>query len=252
MLLDRPLVGARTGPSTSATVPANLPIRLGLDRHDHRYEDVGSPFDFTNQSMLYCATSMPEPRDEGYLTACYDEIELLVNATGGRTLALFTSRRALDAAVEELRKRLQWRILHQDDMPRPLLMAEFADDESSCLFGTKSLWHGIDVPGPSLSLVVIDRIPFPRPDDPLLSARRDLVGEREAFRQIDLPLAATDLAQGAGRLIRSITDRGMVAVLDRRLATNRSYRWDLLQALPDMPRTGDQDEALDFLARLVD
>ena len=242
----------RTVILTSATVPANLPIRLGLDRHDHRYEDVGSPFDFANQSMLYCATSMPEPRDEAYLAACHDEIERLVNATGGRALALFTSRRALDAAVEELRKRLPWRILHQDDMPRPLLMAEFADDETSCLFGTKGLWHGIDVPGPSLSLVVIDRIPFPRPDDPLLSARRDLVGEREAFRQIDLPLAATELAQGAGRLIRSATDRGLVAVLDRRLATNRSYRWDLLEALPDMPRTGDRGEALDFLARLVD
>ena len=242
----------RTVILTSATVPANLPVRLGLDRHEHRVEDVGSPFDFANQSLLYCATSMPEPRDEAFLAACHDEIERLATAAGGRTLALFTSRRALDAAVEALRERLPWWILHQDDLPRPMLMAEFADDETSCLFGTKGLWHGIDVPGPSLSLVVIDRIPFPRPDDPLLSARRDLVGQREAFRQIDLPLAATELAQGAGRLIRGIADRGLVAVLDRRLATNKSYRWDLLEALPDMPRTGDRGEALDFLARLVD
>ncbi len=251
-VLDERLWRERTVVLTSATVPANLPARLGLETHDHRYEDVGSPFDFANQSMLYCATSLPDPRDEGFLAACHDEIERLVVAAGGRTLALFTSRRALDAAVDALRDRLPWRILHQDDMPRPLLMAEFAADETSCLFGTKGLWHGIDVPGPSLSLVVIDRIPFPRPDDPLLSARRDLIGQRDAFRQIDLPLAATELAQGAGRLIRTISDRGMVAVLDKRLATSRSYRWDLLDALPDMPRTGDRDVALDFLARLVD
>lgn len=256
-VLDQRLWAERTVVLTSATVPANLPERLGLTgregrHHDHRFEDVGSPFDFANQSLLYCATAMPDPRDGDFTEACHDEIERLATAAGGRTLALFTSRRALDAAVDALRDRLPWQVLHQDDLPRPLLMAEFADDETSCLFGTKGLWHGIDVPGPSLSLVVIDRIPFPRPDDPLLSARRDLVGEGEAFRQIDLPLAATELAQGAGRLIRGATDRGMVAVLDRRLATSKSYRWDLLGALPDMPRTGDRDEALDFLARLAD
>ena len=251
-VLDQRLWPTRTVVLTSATVPANLPGRLGLTDHDHRFEDVGSPFDFENQSLLYCATSMPDPGDDGFLDACHDEIERLAEASGGRMLALFTSRRALDAAVEALRDRLPWRVLHQDDMPKPLLVAEFAADETSCLFGTRGLWHGIDVPGPSLSLVVIDRIPFPRPDDPLLSARRDLVGRERSFREIDLPLAATELAQGAGRLVRSATDRGMVAVLDRRLATSRSYRWDLLAALPDMPRTGDRDEALNFLDRLVD
>ncbi|MED6328098.1 MAG: ATP-dependent DNA helicase [Actinomycetota bacterium] len=251
-VLDQRLWPLRTVVLTSATIPANLPDRLGLVDHDHRYEDVGSPFDFENQSLLYCATAMPDPRDDAFLDACHDEIERLATATGGRMLALFTSRRALDAAVDALRDRLPWRVLHQDDLPKPLLISEFADDESSCLFGTRGLWHGIDVPGPSLSLVVIDRIPFPRPDDPLLSARRDLVGSERSFREIDLPLAATELAQGAGRLVRRATDRGLVAVLDRRLATSRAYRWDLISALPDMPRTGDRDEALDFLARLVD
>jgi ATP-dependent DNA helicase DinG len=164
-------------------------------------------------------------------------------------LALFTSRRALDEAVEALRDRLPWTVLHQDDLPRPLLMARFAEDETSCLFGTKGLWHGIDVPGPSLSLVVIDRIPFPRPDDPLLSARRDLVGDG-AFREIDLPRAATELAQGAGRLIRSGGDIGVVAVLDKRLAMNRSYRWDLLEAMPPMARTSDPAEVASFLEGL--
>jgi ATP-dependent DNA helicase DinG len=248
-VLDQRLWGDRTVVLTSATVPANLAARLGLTDHPHRFEDVGSPFDFERQALLYCATSLPDPREAGYRAACHDEIERLAVAAGGRMLALFTSRRALDEAVEALRDRLPWTILHQDDLPRPLLMARFAEDETSCLFGTKGLWHGIDVPGPSLSLVVIDRIPFPRPDDPLLSARRDLVGDG-AFREIDLPRAATELAQGAGRLIRSGGDIGVVAVLDKRLAMNRSYRWDLLEAMPPMARTSDPAEVASFLEGL--
>lgn len=248
-VLNQKLWGDRTVVLTSATVPANLADRLGMTDHPHRFEDVGSPFDFDRQALLYCATSLPDPREADYRAACHDEIERLAVAAGGRMLALFTSRRALDEAVEALRDRLPWTVLHQDDLPKPLLMARFAEDETSCLFGTKGLWHGIDVPGTSLSLVVIDRIPFPRPDDPLLSARRDLVGSG-AFREIDLPLAATELAQGAGRLIRTGDDIGVVAVLDRRLATNRSYRWDLLEAMPPMARTSDSREVVSFLEGL--
>ena len=248
-VLNQKLWGDRTVILTSATVPANLADRLGMTDHPHRFEDVGSPFDFDRQALLYCATSLPDPREADYRAACHDEIERLAVAAGGRMLALFTSRRALDEAVEALRDRLPWTVLHQDDLPKPLLMARFAEDETSCLFGTKGLWHGIDVPGTSLSLVVIDRIPFPRPDDPLLSARRDLVGSG-AFREIDLPLAATELAQGAGRLIRTGDDIGVVAVLDRRLATNRSYRWDLLEAMPPMARTSDSREVVSFLEGL--
>ncbi|MDG2159771.1 MAG: ATP-dependent DNA helicase [Acidimicrobiales bacterium] len=248
-VLNQKLWGDRTVVLTSATVPANLADRLGMTDHPHRFEDVGSPFDFDRQALLYCATSLPDPREADYRAACHDEIERLAVAAGGRMLALFTSRRALDEAVEALRDRLPWTVLHQDDLPKPLLMARFAEDETSCLFGTKGLWHGIDVPGTSLSLVVIDRIPFPRPDDPLLSARRDLVGSG-AFREIDLPLAATELAQGAGRLIRTGDDIGVVAVLDRRLATNRSYRWDLLEAMPPMARTSDPREVVSFLEGL--
>jgi len=248
-VLNQKLWGDRTVILTSATVPANLADRLGMTDHPHRFEDVGSPFDFDRQALLYCATSLPDPREAGYRAACHDEIKRLAVAAGGRMLALFTSRRALDEAVEALRDRLPWTVLHQDDLPKPLLMARFAEDETSCLFGTKGLWHGIDVPGPSLSLVVIDRIPFPRPDDPLLSARRDLVGNG-AFREIDLPRAATELAQGAGRLIRTGDDIGVVAVLDRRLATNRSYRWDLLEAMPPMARTSDPREVVSFLEGL--
>jgi ATP-dependent DNA helicase DinG len=126
-------------------------------------------------------------------------------------------------------------------MPKARLLEEFAGDDATCLFATMGFWQGVDVPGSALSLVVIDRIPFPRPDEPLLQARRELAGA-DAFGRIDLPRAATLLAQGAGRLIRSTADRGVVAVLDPRLA-NATYRWDIVQALPPMRRTKDPEEA---------
>jgi ATP-dependent DNA helicase DinG len=176
----------------------------------------------------------------------HDELEALVRAAGGRTLALFTSRRALLAAAEAVGPRLPWRVLTQDDLPKPALVAAFTADETSCLFATMGFWQGIDVPGPSLSLVTIDRIPFPRPDEPLLQARRDRVGPR-AFGVVDLPRAATLLAQGAGRLIRSSSDRGVVAVLDPRLA-KAGYKWDLVRALPPMRRTRHLAEVQAFFA----
>jgi ATP-dependent DNA helicase DinG len=125
---------------------------------------------------------------------------------------------------------------------------EFTADEATCLFATAGLFQGVDVPGPTLSLVIIDRIPFPRPDDPLLSARRELLGAA-AFGEIDVPRAATLLAQATGRLIRTATDCGVVAVLDRRLGTAR-YRWDIVRALPPMRRTRDRADAEAFLRAL--
>ena len=234
---------------TSATLPPNVVDRLGLPEDRHRAEDVGSPFDFERQTLLYCAAHLPDPREPGFRDAAHAELERLILAAGGRTLALFTSWAGLDAAHAHLADRLPVRVLHQNDLPKPALIEAFADDETSCLFGTRSLFQGIDVPGPALSLVTIDRIPFPRPDDPLLSARRERVGDR-AFGEIDVPMAATDLAQAAGRLIRTATDIGAVAVLDRRLAKNRAYRHLLLDALPPMPRTADPDEVERFLRSL--
>ncbi len=119
----------------------------------------------------------------------------------------------MDAAVEELRGRLDVPVLSQRDRPKPALVAEFAADREACLFATLGFWQGVDVPGPTLSLVTIDRLPFPRPDEPLLQARRE-VHRQDAFRRVDLPRAATLLAQGAGRLVRRASDRGVVAVLD--------------------------------------
>ncbi len=236
---------------TSATVPAVLPDQLGLEPESFRFVDVGSPFDYDEAALLYCAMDLPEPRSDEFEAASHAELERLIVAAGGRTLALFTSWRAMQAAVEALRPRLPWPILAQGELPKPALLEAFRDSREACLFATMSFWQGVDIVGEALSLVVIDKLPFPRPDDPLLEARRERAGSA-AFRQVDLPRAAMMLAQGTGRLIRSETDRGVVAVLDRRLGASRSYRWDLLQALPPYRRTRDRDEVEGFLRRLRD
>ena len=234
---------------TSATVPPLLAARVGIERERCDELDVGSPFPHADHAVLYCAAHLPDPRSPGYADAMHAEMEALVKAAGGRTLALFTSWRAMQAAVEVLRPRLPWTVLAQGDLPKPALVEAFASDERSCLFATMGYWQGIDVPGPSLSLVTIDRVPFPRPDEPLVQARRERAGPG-AFRLVDLPRAATLLAQGAGRLVRSATDRGVVAVLDPRLAT-AGYRWDLVRALPPMRRTRHRAEVEAFLAEAL-
>ena len=250
LLHDR-LFGKASVVLTSATIPANLPDRLGMEAEDTDVIDVGSPFDYEANALLYCAAHLPDPRDPGYRPALHTELERLILAAGGRTLALFTSRRAMEEAVAQLRPRLPWPVLAQGERPKAALVEAFADDEASCLFATMSFWQGVDVPGAALSLVTIDRLPFPRPDDPLLEARRELAGP-SAFATIDVPRAATLLAQGAGRLIRTAEDRGVVAVLDPRLATARRYRWDIIRALPPMRRTKDRDDAVAFLTAIRD
>jgi ATP-dependent DNA helicase DinG len=234
---------------TSATIPSSLPHRLGLPAARTDVADVGSPFDYATQALLYCAMELPDPRHDGYRDALHDELVALITAAGGRTLALFTSWKAMDLAAAAVRDRVAVPILTQRDLPKPALVARFAASEATCVFATAGLFQGIDVPGRTLSLVVVDRLPFPRPDDPLLSARREAVGAA-AFGEIDLPRAATLLAQAAGRLIRTRTDRGVVAVLDRRLGTAR-YRWDIVRALPPMRRTRDRAEVEAFLAQLA-
>jgi ATP-dependent DNA helicase DinG len=195
--------------------------------------------------MLYCAMHLPDPRKPEFGPAVHDELVELITAAGGRTLALFTSWKAMDAAAEAVRGRIPFTVLTQRDMPKPALVKAFSDDESSCLFATSGFFQGVDIPGRTLSLVVIDRIPFPRPDDPLLSARREQLGPA-AFGQIDLPRASMLLAQAVGRLIRTSNDRGVVAVMDPRLG-NANYRWDIVKALPPMARTRHRAEAAAFL-----
>jgi ATP-dependent DNA helicase DinG len=244
------LWGSVTSVLTSATIPPRIAERVGLEEFPTEELNVGSPFDYHAHSMLYVARHLPDRRAPGAEEAIHEELALLLEAAGGRTLALFTSRRATEAAAEALAPELPYTLLVQGDLPKGRLLEEFADDETSCLFATLGFWQGVDIPGRALSLVTIDRLPFPRPDDPLLQARRDRAGAR-AFSLVDLPRAATLLAQGAGRLIRNADDKGVVAVLDPRLAT-ASYRGVLLSTLPPMRRTVDRAEVESFLRRALE
>jgi ATP-dependent DNA helicase DinG len=216
-----------------------------------RSVDVGSPFDYPRQGILYLARALPPPGRDGIGPAALDELVALVEAAGGRTLGLFSSRRAAEFAAEQLRDRLDRPILCQGDDATPTLVRQFARDAGTCLFGTLSLWQGVDVPGSACQLVVIDRIPFPRPDDPLASARQQAVARRggNGFMAVAATHAALRLAQGAGRLIRSATDRGVVAVLDSRLATAR-YAGFLRASLPPFWVTQDRAVALEALRRI--
>ena len=249
-----PMLAQRLWPNvtavlTSATVPQQLESRLGLPAEATDHLDVGSPFPFETCALLYCPKHLPDPRRPGAGQALHEELRSLITAAGGRTLALFTSWRAMHEAADALRLTLPFEVLAQGDQPKAKLLDGFSSDHAACLFATMSFWQGVDVPGPTLSLVTLDRLPFSRPDDPLLQARRDRAGAA-AFRTVDIPRAATLLAQGAGRLIRSSTDRGVVAVLDSRLAT-ANYRHHLLAALPPMRRTIDHDEVVAFLEAIA-
>jgi ATP-dependent DNA helicase DinG len=235
----------RTAILTSATIPLAMPARVGLEEDSVDAIDVGSPFDYENSALLYCAKHLPQPNDSGRDDAVHNELEKLINAAHGRTLALFTTYRAMHAAADEMARRLEFKIWRQDDLPKMALVDAFSSEETSCLFATAGFFQGVDVPGQTLSLVVIDKIPFPRPDDPLLSARRDEIG-KTSFTEIDIPLAATQLAQAAGRLIRSRKDTGVVAILDPRLAT-KGYGKKLVSTLPPMKRTIEFAEVLQFL-----
>ena len=225
--------------------------------HDRREPwrglDVGSPFDYPRQAILYVARHLPPPGRDGLGAKQVDEIVDLVDAAEGRTLGLFSSRRAAEAAAEAVRERLpHLTILAQGEAQLPELARLFVEDPHACLFGTLSLWQGLDVPGDTCQLVIIDRIPFPRPDDPLMSARQraaDRAGGN-GFMSVAATHAALLLAQGAGRLIRTTADKGVVAILDPRLVTARYGRF-LADSLPPMWRTTDRATVLTALQRLA-
>jgi ATP-dependent DNA helicase DinG len=215
--------------------------------------DVGSPFDYGQQAILYVARHLPQPGRDGLGEAQLKEIVELVDAAEGRTLGLFSSRRAAETAAEAVRERLpHLTTLAQGDAQLPELAKQFVEDPHTCLFGTLSLWQGLDVPGDTCQLVIIDRIPFPRPDDPLMSARQRAVEKAggNGFMTVAATHAALLLAQGAGRLIRTTTDRGIVAVLDPRLATAR-YGGFLKASLPPMWTTTDPAVVRKALARIA-
>jgi ATP-dependent DNA helicase DinG len=244
------LWGEVTSVLTSATIPPRIVERVGLQAFPTEELNVGSPFDYRSHALLYVARHLPDRRAAGAEEALHEELSQLLEAAGGRTLALFTSKRATEAAAAALAPELPYTLLLQGDLPKNLLLEKFASEETSCLFATMGFWQGVDIPGRALSLVTIDKLPFPRPDDPLLQARRDRAGGG-AFSLVDLPRAATLLAQGSGRLIRNAEDRGVVAVLDPRLAT-ASYRGVLLATLPPMRRSVDIAEVESFLRHALE
>jgi len=214
--------------------------------------DVGSPFAHASSGILYVAKHLPPPGRDGLVEAYLAEIEGLVAAAGGRTLGLFSSMRAAKTAAEAMRERLDTPVLCQGDDSTGRLITKFAADEASSLFGTLSLWQGVDVPGRSLSLVILDRIPFPRPDDPLLVARQRAVEANggNGFLTVAANHAALLLAQGVGRLLRGVDDRGVIAVLDPRLVTAR-YGEYLRASLPPFWQTTDSTVVRAALVRLV-
>ncbi|ORW28164.1 ATP-dependent helicase [Mycobacterium palustre] len=214
--------------------------------------DVGSPFEHAKAGILYVAAHLPPPGRDGTGSAeQLTEIAELVAAAGGRTLGLFSSMRAARAAAEVMRERLSTPVLCQGDDSTSALVEQFSADPETSLFGTLSLWQGVDVPGPSLSLVLIDRIPFPRPDDPLLGARQRAVAARggNGFMAVAATHAALLLAQGSGRLLRRVSDRGVVAVLDSRMVT-ASYGGYLCASLPPFWQTTDPAQVRAALRRL--
>ena len=239
-------IGAEFGP-----VAGSLGL-LGESAPSWTGVDVGSPFDYPRQGVLYVAGHLPKP-ERGTSPAQLEELEILLKASRGGALGLFSSRRAAEEAAEAMRPLVGFDILCQGDSSLSGLVTRFSEEPDTCLFGTMSLWQGVDVPGPACRLVVIDRIPFPRPDDPLMNARTRSVARAggNGFMSVSATYAAVRLAQGAGRLIRSSGDRGVVAVLDSRLATAR-YGSFLRAALPPFWSTTERAVATQVLERLGD
>jgi ATP-dependent DNA helicase DinG len=240
-----PVAAAPGSRPTTGTVPAT-------EGPGWRSLDVGSPFDYARQGILYVAAHLPRPAASGLPEAAGEELLALVGALGGRTLGLFSSRRAAQQAAELLRAKTDLPVLLQGEESLPLLVRKFREERSSCLFGVMSLWQGVDVPGDSCQLVVIDRLPFPRPDEPLAAARAAAVDADggSGFAAVSVPIAAVRLAQGVGRLIRANGDRGVVAVLDSRLETARGYGPFLRRSLPPFWYTTRPEVARGALDRL--
>ncbi|HCD4228480.1 TPA: ATP-dependent DNA helicase [Corynebacterium striatum] len=256
-MLHEKLFGEQTVVLTSATLALGgrfdaMAAQWGMPKGTWDSLDVGYPFDPAKKGILYVAKHLPQPGRDGLAPETIEEMRELITAAGGRTLGLFSSRRAAEQAAQELKPKLPFDVFVQGEDSIGALVERFSKNENSCLFGTLTLWQGVDVPGPACSLVLIDRIPFPRPDNPLMQARTEAAqaAGRNGFMEVSATHAALLMAQGAGRLLRSVTDRGVVAVLDNRLETKR-YGGFLKASMPQFWQTTDSTVVQGALQRLV-
>jgi ATP-dependent DNA helicase DinG len=223
----------------SATLePRFLRTRLGLS--DAREVSLPSPYDYREQAILYVPSAFPEPRSPAYDARLADEVLALCRLSQGRALVLTTSYSRLDALAERVAPRVPYPVLVQGEAPRERLLGRFRDEVDSVLIATQTFWQGVDVQGESLSLLVIDKLPFAAPNDPLVEARCERIAKAggDWFGAYAIPSAVLQLRQGFGRLIRGHADRGVVAILDPRLRT-RGYGRRFLEALPPAPLVGD-------------
>lgn len=211
---------------------------------------VESPFDFARQSLLYLPRLGVTPEERAFPGRVAEEIARIVDASRGRAFALFTTRRNLEAVAARLRDRIRWPILVQGEGSRTALLETFRSLGNAVLLATASFWEGVDVPGPALSCVIIDKLPFAPPDDPLEEARIARIQEEggNPFTEYQLPRAILMLRQGLGRLIRNESDTGVLALLDERVL-DRPYGRIVLASLPGCPRTGDLRDVVRFFAR---
>ena len=237
---------------TSATLAvgdsfAHFQQQLGLLDADCRI--WGSPFDYARQALWFVPQGMPQPNDPGYTEAVVGLAEPLLAASRGRAFLLFTSHRALRVAADLLAERTEHRLLVQGSAPKAELLDRFVAEGDAVLLGTASFWEGVDVRGEALSLVIIDKLPFASPGDPVLQARLDAIRRRggNPFMQYQVPQAAIALKQGAGRLIRDVTDRGVLVMCDPRML-KKGYGQTFLDAMPGFARTRDLEQALAFFA----
>ena len=210
---------------------------------------LDSPFDYPNNALLWLPGDLPEPRDAEFVPALLDRVVPLLEASNGRAFLLFTSHRSLRRAAELLADRVSFPLFVQGEQPRSLLLEQFRESGEGVLLGSSSFWEGVDVMGDALSLVVIDKLPFAAPDDPVMEARSDSLRRNggNPFTQLYLPQAVISLKQGAGRLIRDVNDRGVLVICDPRIQT-KSYGGVFRKSLPPMRNAENQSEVENFLS----
>jgi ATP-dependent DNA helicase DinG len=236
---------------TSATLSVGTDFsqftrQMGLE--DAATLQLESPFDYPNNALMWLPSDLPEPRDPEFVPALLERVVPLLEASQGRAFLLFTSHRSLRRAAELLAQRVSFPLFVQGEQPRSLLLEQFRESGQGVLLGSASFWEGVDVIGDALSLVVIDKLPFAAPDDPVMEARSGSLRRAggNPFTQLYLPQAVISLKQGAGRLIRDVNDRGVLVICDPRIQT-KSYGRVFRESLPPMRRAENQAEVESFL-----